>query len=166
MPLTCSSSKAMAVDTKNAGSPPVDLDLVFLWVNASDETWQARRREAVRQQVVERGDRKLEKRLSGWSPPNDYGELRYSLRSVWRHAPWIRRVWIITTNQSIAWLESAHPNVSIVDGDALMRRVGGATPTFSNHALYLASAPHGLEIELETRHTPSVTAAAADSRRC
>ena len=115
----------------------VEIDLVYLWVNASDRVWIDARRDAIRSEVS-KGDIRLEHRLAGWSPAIDHGELRLALRST-RHAPWIRHIWIVTTGgQSISWLDTEHPNITLVDGDALLRLAGGAVPSFNNHALYLA----------------------------
>ena len=115
----------------------VEIDLVYLWVNASDRVWIDARRDAIRSEVS-KGDTRLEHRLAGWSPAIDHGELRLALRST-RHAPWIRHIWIVTTGgQSISWLDTEHPNITLVDGDALLRLAGGAVPSFNNHALYLA----------------------------
>ena len=44
----------------------------------------------------------------------DSDELRYSLRSLMRYAPWIRHVYIVTDNQIPNWLNLRHPRVSII----------------------------------------------------
>ena len=66
-----------------------DIDLVYLWVDGSDPRW-------------------LEKKIrftgavSDNSEVNNKGrymnndELRYSLRSVERYLPWIRKIFIVT----------------------------------------------------------------------
>lgn len=43
-----------------------------------------------------------------------HDELRYALRSAHRHAPWIRRIFIVTDRQRPAWL-AEHPKVTVVD---------------------------------------------------
>jgi hypothetical protein len=45
---------------------------------------------------------------------NDHQELRYSLRSVWLHAPWVRNVYIVTNGQVPTWLDLSHPRVNVV----------------------------------------------------
>lgn len=44
----------------------------------------------------------------------DNEELRYSLRSVERHAPWVRHVFIITNGQIPSWLNLDNPRVTVV----------------------------------------------------
>ena len=41
-------------------------------------------------------------------------ELRYSLRSVEKYAPWIRNIYIVTNGQIPSWLKVDHPRLTIV----------------------------------------------------
>jgi len=42
------------------------------------------------------------------------GELRYSLRSLLRHAPWVRCIHILTNGQKPRWLDCSHPRIHLV----------------------------------------------------
>lgn len=44
----------------------------------------------------------------------DNEELRYSLRSVERHAPWVRHIFIVTNGQIPSWLNLDNPRVTVV----------------------------------------------------
>ena len=44
----------------------------------------------------------------------DNEELRYSLRSVEKFAPWVRHVFIVTNGQIPSWLNLASPRVTLV----------------------------------------------------
>ncbi len=44
----------------------------------------------------------------------DNEELRYSLRSIERHAPWVRHVYIVTNGQIPSWLNLDSPRMTIV----------------------------------------------------
>ena len=44
----------------------------------------------------------------------DNQELKYSLRSLYRYAPWIRHIYIVTNGQIPSWLNMDHPRISIV----------------------------------------------------
>ena len=44
----------------------------------------------------------------------DSGELRYSLRSLVKHAPWIRRIYVVTDNQIPHWLNLETSRLKIV----------------------------------------------------
>lgn len=44
----------------------------------------------------------------------DNEELRYSLRSIERHAPWVRHIFIVTNGQIPSWLNLDNPRVSVI----------------------------------------------------
>lgn len=44
----------------------------------------------------------------------DNEELRYSLRSVEKHAPWVRHIFIVTNGQIPSWLNLDNPRVTVV----------------------------------------------------
>lgn len=91
----------------------MDIDLVYLWVNGNDPVWR------------EKHDRYIGKTIEGSSTNcsgryTDNDELMYSLRSVERYAPWIRRIFIVTDNQTPSWLDTSNPKIRIVDHSEIM----------------------------------------------
>ena len=44
----------------------------------------------------------------------DNEEMRYSLRSVYRHAPWVRHIFIVTNGQIPSWLNLDSPRITLV----------------------------------------------------
>ena len=44
----------------------------------------------------------------------DNEEMRYSMRSVVQHAPWVRHIFIVTNGQIPSWLNLDHPRVTLV----------------------------------------------------
>jgi hypothetical protein len=64
----------------------------------------------------------------------DNGELRYSLRSLEAHAPWIRNVYVVTNGQAPSWLEPANPRLRLVGHDELFERPD-QLPTFNSMAI-------------------------------
>ena len=85
----------------------IDIDLVYLWVNGNDPQWRAKRDACIGRATTQTEN------CDGRSADND--ELRYSLRSVEKYAPWIRRIFIVTDNQTPQWLDTSHPKIQIVD---------------------------------------------------
>lgn len=64
----------------------------------------------------------------------DNEELRYSLRSVERHAPWVRHIFIVTNGQIPSWLNLDNPRVSVVTHrDVFLNH--SHLPTFSSPAI-------------------------------
>ena len=64
----------------------------------------------------------------------DSEEMRYSLRSLERFAPWIRRIFIVTDNQIPSWLNVDDPKVTIVPHTAIFEHQGDL-PVFSSPAI-------------------------------
>ena len=46
--------------------------------------------------------------------------MRYSLRSVASHAPWVRRIFIVTNGQIPSWLNLDNPRVTLVTHEVTM----------------------------------------------
>ena len=90
-----------------------DIDLVYLWVNGNDPRWQAKRNA-----VIGKTEEHSAVNCDGRYADND--ELRYSLRSVEQYAPWIRRIFIVTDNQTPVWLDTTNPKIRIVDHKEIM----------------------------------------------
>jgi hypothetical protein len=59
-------------------------------------------------------------------------ELRYSLRSIERFAPWFNHIYIVTNGQVPAWLK-AHPKVTLIAHDQILEP--GYLPTFNSHVI-------------------------------
>ena len=64
----------------------------------------------------------------------DNEELRYSLRSLWQFAPWIRRVFIVTNGQVPYWLNVEHPRIDIITQKEIFRNASHL-PVFSSPAI-------------------------------
>ncbi|XP_075065368.1 N-acetylglucosamine-1-phosphotransferase subunits alpha/beta [Mixophyes fleayi] len=64
----------------------------------------------------------------------DNEELRYSLRSIEKHAPWVRHVFIVTNGQIPSWLNLDNPRVTIVTHQEIFLNTSHL-PTFSSPAI-------------------------------
>ncbi len=90
----------------------MNIDLVYLWVDGSDPKWMAKKRAFT-------GDfASTEENCEGRYANHD--ELKYSLRSVEKFAPWIRKIFIVTDNQTPEWLNIDNPKVHIVDHSEIL----------------------------------------------
>lgn len=81
------------------------IDFVMLWVDGADPAWQAER-------AAYRPDRS-----NNGSDENRYRDwdlLRYWFRGVERFAPWVHRVYFVTWGHCPAWLNRAHPKLTVV----------------------------------------------------
>lgn len=83
------------------------IDLVYLWVDGNDPAWQAKRNAF----IGKLGSSSVN--CKGRYANND--EFKYSLRSVDKYLPWIRKIFIVTDEQTPEWLDVSNPRVQIVD---------------------------------------------------
>lgn len=106
------------------------VDVVYTWVDGSDEEWQRSRAAALGvsdpEQFTESAT--VEARF------RQHDELRYSLRSLERHAPWVNHIWIVTAGQVPEWLDTDHPQVTVVSHREIWS-AAGTLPTFNSHAI-------------------------------
>jgi hypothetical protein len=106
--------------------PPIDV--VYTWVDGDDPEW---RRSFETWRAHDRADRR-DDHATHPSRYASHDELRYSLRSLWLNAGWVRRIYIVTADQRPPWLVEDDrlrvvSHAEIFPADAL--------PTFNSHAI-------------------------------
>ena len=110
------------------------IDAVYTWVNGSDPAWFARMAHYRR---LERGLNSSDAEADGGAAPKRYrdnGELRYSMRSLFKYAPWLRSIILVTDNQVPAWLDTNHPRVRLVTHEEIFANASHL-PVFSSPAI-------------------------------
>lgn len=107
------------------------IDLVYLWVDGNDPEWQNKRDKVLAKRGVEVNRQSLSK---GRFVDNE--ELKYSLRSVEMYAPWVNRIYIVTDDQTPAWLNTEHPKIQMVSHRDILP--AEALPTFNSHAIEMS----------------------------
>lgn len=90
------------------------IDMVYLWCDGNDPEFIRRKNEYISDE-----DKKIVK-VSGDVRFWDNEELRYSLRSLEKYAPWINHVYIITDRQIPYWLNTDYDKVTIIDHSQIM----------------------------------------------
>ncbi|MCT9001285.1 stealth family protein [Microbacterium memoriense] len=108
------------------GEVTAEIDMVFSWVDGSSSAFQRQRAAQLEEYVVGDGD-------DGPARYRHVDELRYALRSVHMHAPWVRRIFIATDSPRPAWL-AEHPQVTIVRSEEFFADPG-VLPTHNSHAV-------------------------------
>lgn len=102
------------------------IDAVYTWVDGADPAWRARHDAAAGQGYHEEA-----------ASPARYlnrDELRYSLRSLHAHAPWIRDIYLVTDDQVPAWLDTTHPRLRVVSHREIFSDPG-VLPVFNSAAI-------------------------------
>ena len=95
------------------GNKTIAVDLVYLWVDGNDPKWQAKRNA-----FIGKTNESTPNDCKGRYANND--ELKYSLRSIEMYAPWIRKIFIVTDEQTPEWLNIDNPKIKIVDHKDIM----------------------------------------------
>ncbi len=107
------------------------VDAVITWVDDEDPDWRAARDTVIRSCADERGVRDS----TTVARFRSLGELRFVLRGIARHMPWVRHVLLVTSGQPVpAWLDTSQ--VRIVTHAEFMRPE--AVPTLNSHAIEAA----------------------------
>ncbi len=91
----------------------MDIDLVYMWVDGSDPNWIAKYNAYF-------GKTEEDNEINCKGRTADNEELKYSLRSMEKYAPWIRKVFIVTNEQTPDWLDTSNPKVEIIDHKAIV----------------------------------------------
>lgn len=80
--------------------------------------------------MLEKG---LDDSMKGKGRFSDNQELKYSLRSAEKYAPWIRKIFIVTDNQVPEWLDTDNEKIKIVDHKEILPQE--ALPTFNSRII-------------------------------
>lgn len=96
----------------------MNIDLVYLWVDGNDPKWLKKK------QLF------MDKKINTVGRYQDNQELKYSLRSVEKHLPWVRKIFIVTDNQIPDFLDINHPKIEIIYHTEIIPKE--ILPTFSS----------------------------------
>ena len=103
------------------------IDVVYLWVNGSDSEFLAKL-----QHYKELYNQEED---VGSSRFKDNGELFYSLRALHMHAPWVRNIYILSSDGQVpSWLDVTNPRIKIIPDSTIFKN-SSHTPTFSSPAI-------------------------------
>lgn len=65
----------------------------------------------------------------------DNNELKYSLRSIEKYAPWLRTIYLVTNGQVPNWLNRSHPKIKLIQHKDIFLNKTHHLPTFSSAAI-------------------------------
>lgn len=103
------------------------IDAVYTWVNGSEESFQK-----IKALFANSGNYNLSH--NGLNRYVDRNELKYSLRSLEKFAPWIRNVYLVTNGQVPHWLNLTHPRIRLITHRDIFTNLSHL-PTFSSSAI-------------------------------
>jgi hypothetical protein len=103
------------------------VDIVYTWVDSTDPLWRQQHARYSEQHVTHNESANNSERYINRE------ELRYSMRSVWMFAPFVRHIYLVTMDQRPSWLLD-HPKVSLVSHKDIFPDAS-VLPTFNSHAI-------------------------------
>ena len=107
---------------------PFPIDAVYTWVDDSDPDWRDRK-----DYYARTAGGALSSTARHSTRFHNRDELRYSLRSVDKYAPFIRNIYIVSDGQTPDWLNTDNPRISVVPHRQIFP--ADALPTFNSHAI-------------------------------
>lgn len=112
------------------------IDMIYCWCDGNDPDFKKRKnyylaKETGKHDSDSVGDHRFA----------DNEELRYSLRSLEKYAPWINHVYIVTDRQKPKWLNTSYEKVTVIDHSQIMP--SDIIPCFSASVLerYIVNIP-------------------------
>ncbi|MCL2094568.1 hypothetical protein FWH13_00380 [Candidatus Saccharibacteria bacterium] len=120
------------------------IDVVIPWVTSDDPKWQSlRQKHAPKTQKEEQGGLKSKSGDSDEELFRDWDTLRYLLRGIHAHMPWVNRIFLVTMNQHPTWLQlpketsdaAGRHTLQLVDHTSFIPKE--YLPTFSSHTIEL-----------------------------
>lgn len=103
------------------------IDVVYTWVDGNDRAWQTKKSRFAPEEEYSHQEAVSEARFT------NRDELRYSIRSLRRYAPWVRNVYVVTDDQRPEWL-SKESDIKVVSHRELFPD-SECLPTFNSHAI-------------------------------
>ncbi len=103
----------------------MNIDVVILWVDGSDEKWLEERAKYLTGSGQDAGTNRY----------RDWGTLKYLFRGIEKYAPWVNRVFLVTCGQCPDWLNTECPRVRLVNHSDFLKPEN--LPTFSSRAIDL-----------------------------
>jgi hypothetical protein len=102
--------------------------MVYLWCDGSDKRFIADKEKYIKQEI-----KSLYAEAISEVRFFDNEELKYSLRSLEKNAPWINHVYIVTDRQCPKWLNSEYDKVTVIDHSQILPIEN--IPTFASLAI-------------------------------
>jgi glycosyltransferase involved in cell wall biosynthesis len=109
------------------------IDVVYTWVDGSDPVWRRKRAAVEMNHDHSSGEDRPSDLAAGEIRFLNRDELRFSLRSLAAHLPWVRRIYLVTDAQRPDWLVEDE-RLTVVDHRELFPD-SSVLPVFNSHAI-------------------------------
>jgi len=106
------------------------VDIVYTWVDGSDSKWLKKKHDTLKKY----SSFHKSENVSGNSRFLNRNELKFSLRSIQKYAPWVRKIFIVTDDQIPNWLNINNPKIQIIDHKEIFNDSSNL-PTFNSNVI-------------------------------
>lgn len=124
--------EAAAEESQPAATPAPAIDAVVAWVDGGDLHHRAKRQ----RYLPSRGEATAVERVAAAERRfSDNDEIRYCLRSLRNHAPWLRTIWLVTDGQQPQSVEgsiASRSGIEVVDHREIFTGLEALLPTFNS----------------------------------
>lgn len=107
--------------------PVPSVDIVYTWVDSSDPEWRAEKAKYAR------AAGQIAKDANATCRFRSRKELLYSLRSIEKYAPYVRKIFIVTAGHKPAWIKE-HPKITFISHAQIFRNPS-SLPTYNSMAI-------------------------------
>lgn len=107
------------------------IDVVYTWVDSDDEKFNEERLKFQNSSTSETLQGKAESTDIARFQSHD--ELKYSIRSLMKYAPWVNHIYIVTNGQIPKWLDTNNTKVTIIPHSTIID--SQFLPTFNSHVI-------------------------------
>lgn len=108
------------------------IDVVYTWVNADDSEFNETR--LYHQNKINGSSAETIKNEStDIARFESRDELKYSIRSIFKYAPWVNHIYIVTNGQIPAWLNKNCDKVTVISHSQILEEK--YLPTFNSHVI-------------------------------
>lgn len=108
----------------------MDVDVVYTWVNNQDSQWQKLYNKALSETTFAKDVHPSVYDIARFQNRN---ELYYSIKSVRKYAPWVRKIFIVTNCKLPDWANSDSGIISVSHEEIFLDH--SVLPTFNSHAI-------------------------------
>mgnify|MGYP002135507398 CR=1 FL=1 len=137
MKLGAASAQSQMSALQPVQQPDFPIDLVYTWVDGDDEELTALRAEYLQKERQENGHYAVHDEAITECRWRDLEELRHSVDSAMKFAPWLRKIFIVTDHQRPYWFDEENPGkLEFVDHPVIFGDMSSEhLPTFNSQAI-------------------------------
>lgn len=107
------------------------IDIVYTWVNSDDPEFTKTRLHY--QDILNGTNTEVKNESVDIARFESRDELKYSIRSIFKYAPWVNHIYIVTNGQIPSWLNQNCDKITVISHSQILN--SKYLPTFNSHVI-------------------------------